>query len=229
MDKIKRSKNYIKAKKLVSSEPISIQKAVQQAKKANLANFDATIELKINVNIDPKDSEQNVRFMCEIPHTLGKTKKVLAFGEFKDQKFKTLTVTKGTESEVDKIFNGKLVPKKDFDLVVASPEFMPKIAKAAKVLGPKGLMPNPKTNTVGKLDEVLKNLDKGQIEVRTQPSNKVIHLSIGTVKSKDNQIVENFNKIVTDLKAHKPDKVKKDFIQSIYIKTSMSPSIKVIA
>lgn len=229
MKKTKRGKNYIKAKKTLSSEPVAIEKAVEQVKSTNLTKFNSTVEVKINVNVDPKDSEQNVRFMCEIPHSLGKTKKVLAFGEFKDAKFKTLTVIKGTEAEVEKVFNGKLVPKKDFDIVVASPEFMPKLAKAAKVLGPKGLMPNPKTNTVGKLDEVLKELDKGQVVVRTQPSNKVIHLSIGTIKSKNEELVENFNKIIVDLNAHKPSKVKKDFIQSVYIKSTMSPSIKVIA
>lgn len=224
-----RGKNYKKAKKLIKSELLEIEKAIELVKKADYSTYTSSIEVKVNLNVDAKDSEQNVRFTCSIPHPFGEQKKVLAFGEFKETKFNTLKVIKGTEETVEKILAGKFNAKKDFDLVICDASFMPKIAKAARILGPKGLMPNPKTNTVGELDKILPMLDKGQVEVRLQPSNKVIHLVIGKITDKDTNLIENYKTLIDEINKHKPTKVKKIFIQSVYIKSSQSPSIGVKA
>lgn len=222
-----RGQKYIKAKKLVKEQSVDIQKAIELIKKADYSNFKSTVEVKVNLNIDPKDSEQNVRFTTSIPHPFGEQKKVLAFGDFKEAKFNTIKVIKGTEKSIEDIIANKLSPKKDFDIVICTAAFMPKIAKAARVLGPKGLMPNPKTNTVGDLDKILPELDKGQVEVRLQPSNKVIHLVIGKLQDEDTKLIANYTKLIEEINKKKPSKVKKTFVQSVFVKSTQSPSVQV--
>jgi len=226
----KRSLKYKEAKKKIGKEGfMSIDKALEKVSKASYSKFDGSIELKINLNIDPKDSEQNVRFTTELPYPTGRKRKVLVFSSDKIEakKYKTIEVIEANEKSIQKVQDGSLAPKKDFDVVVADSKLMPKIAIIAKVLGPKGLMPSPKTGTVGDVLEILKSLDKGQIEIRSQHNNKVVHLVLGNIKTKQEYLVENFNKIMEEIKKNKPAKVKKSFVQSIYISASMSPSIKV--
>lgn len=223
----KHSKKYKQNKKAIGQKEYSIDEAIKLAKDKNLAKFGGSIELKVNVNIDPKDSEQNIRFLTTLPHYTMDKKKVLVFGEFKNEKFKNVEPIKGDEKTVDNILSNKVQHKKDFDLIITSPAFMPKIAKAARVLGPKGLMPNPKTNTVGDVNSILKELDKGQVEVRSQPSNKVIHLVLGNTKTSDKDLAENYNKLLNEIIKHKPPKVKKGYLQSVFVSATMSPSVRV--
>lgn len=223
-----RGKKYKASKKLIKNDAISIDQAIELIKKADYAKYKSSVEVKVNLNVDIKDSEQNVRFTCTIPHPFGEQKKVLVFGEFKEATFNTLKVIKGTEETIEKILTGKFNAKKDFDIVVCDASFMPKIAKAARILGPKGLMPNPKTNTVGELNKILPMLDKGQVEVRLQPSNKVVHLVIGKIKDTNENLVENYKTLLEEINKHKPSKVKKTFVQSVYIKSSQSPSIQIV-
>ena len=222
-----RGKKYTKAKKLIKEESMPLKEAIEAVKKASYAKFGGVIELKVVVNTDPKDNEQNIRFTCTLPHAFGKKKKVLAFGNFKQGEFKTLEVIGASETSIDDILANKLTPKKDFDMVICEASFMPKLAKAARILGPKGLMPNPKTNTVGELDKILKSLDAGQVEVRVQPSNRVIHLSIGKVETQTEELVKNYKTLIDEINKKKPTKVKKTLIENIYIKATMSPSIKI--
>ena len=105
---------------------------------------------------------------------------------------------------------------------------MPKLAKAARILGPKGLMPSPKTETVGEVEAVLDNLDKGKIEVRSQLDNRVVHLVLGTTKTEETKMKENFDKILEELRKREPAKLKKEFIESVFLSATMSKSAKVI-
>ena len=222
-----RGEKYTKAKKLIKTDTMPLKEAIEAVKKASYAKFGGAVELKVVVNTDPKDSDQNIRFTTTVPHAFGKRKKVLAFDNFKSSEFKTLEVISASETSIDDILANKLTPKKDFDIVICEASFMPKLAKAARVLGPKGMMPNPKTNTVGELDKILKALDGGQVEVRTQPSNRIIHLVIGKTDNSTEELIENYTTLVNEILKKKPTKVKKTLIENIYIKATMSPSVKV--
>lgn len=223
-----RSKKYKTVNKKIKKEELAVEKAIEEIKKASYSKFAGSVELKVNLAIDPKDSEQNVRFVTEIPYPSTKKRNVLVFNE-KEVKgdFKTLNIINATDKSIEDILANKLTPKKDFDLIVTDPKSMPKLAKAARVLGPKGAMPSPKTGTVGNVEEILQNLDKGQVEVRSQHNNRVVHLVIGNTERDTKEIVENFNAIIDALVKHKPAKIKKTFIESAYVSATMSPSIKV--
>lgn len=225
-----RGKQYKKAlKNFKVGKAYSATEAVDLIKKGEYANFKTTFEAKINLNIDPGDNEQNIRFTTSLPHSTGRKKIVLAFTdtEIDSKKYKTLTVIKGDDKAIDQVISNKLVPGKDFTMVVTDPSYMPKIAKIARVLGPKGLMPSPKTETVGEVEKILKNLDGGQIEVRSQPSNRVIHLVLGKTANKTEELTENLKTIIDEVNKHKPTSVKKILIDSVFVKSTMSPSVRV--
>jgi len=227
---MKRGKNYKKAaKSLKPGKLYSVKEAIELVKKAEYTSFKSTFEAKINVGIDVADNEQNIRFTTSLPHSTGRKKIVLAFtdADLSKLKFKSLEVVKGDDKAIESVNTNKLVAGKDFTMVVADPSYMPKIAKIARVLGPKGLMPSPKTETVGDVTKILQNLDGGQIEVRSQPSNKVIHLVLGKTENKAEELAENLNKVIDEINKHKPAKVKKVLIESVYIKSTMSPAVRV--
>jgi len=224
-----RSKQYkTVAKKVNRKVVLPITEAVDLIKKSSYSKFKGSLELKVNLNVDPKDSEQNVRFVTELPFPTGKTKKVLVISDKKiTEKFNTLQVISGGEEIIKKVEEGKLTPQKDFTSVVTEPKYMPNIAKVARILGPKGLMPSPKTGTVGDVEKILKGLDKGQIEIRLQPGNKVVHLTLGTTDSKTEEIAANYKKVIIELKKNKPSKVKKELIISAFLSATMSPAVRV--
>ncbi|HHH14291.1 MAG TPA: 50S ribosomal protein L1 [candidate division WWE3 bacterium] len=229
--KKQRGKKYLEVKKKVNTKKeLPIEEAVKLVKETSYSKFPGKIELKVNVNVDPKDSEQNVRFTTELPHPIpGKKKKVLVFTNEKiEQKdYPNLELTLGDETVIEQIKKGEM-DVSEFDKVVAEPSYMPKIAQIAQILGPKGLMPSPKSNTVGAPKKILTSLNKGQVEVRTQPGNKVIHLVVGSVESKDADIVENIKHLIEEINKNRPAKVKKKFMESAYISATMSPSVKIV-
>ena len=226
---MKRSVKYLKAKEKISTnEGLSINEAIDAVKKLSYSKFTGSIELKVNLNIDPKDSEQNIRFTTELPHPTGKKRKVLALTEENlNSTYNSLEVIKGNDLSIKKIEESKLLPKTDFDMLITEAKFMPQLAKVARILGPKGLMPSPKSNTVGNVKDILNSLDKGQILIRSQPSNRVIHLVLGKANTSTQELIENFNRVIEDIRKNKPPKVKKEFISSIYLSATMGPSIKV--
>ncbi len=228
--KTKRGKKYLKVKEKVNTKKeLSIDEAIKLVKQVSYSKFPGKVELKVNVNIDPKDSEQNIRFTTQLPHPMhDKKKKILIFtNESVDIKeYPNLEITVGDETTIEKIKKGDLEVS-SFDKVAAEPSYMPKVAQIAQILGPKGLMPSPKSNTVGEPKKILNNLNKGQVEVRAQPGNKVIHLVVGTVESKDKELKENIEYLLQEINKNKPNKVKKKFIESAFICATMSPSIKI--
>ena len=211
--------------KFVTLENPTIDQAIETIVSNANANFTEAIELHVNLGIDPRNSEQRVRFTTSLPHGIGKTVKILVIGnESKDEG----NIIYRDSSAIPAILDGKLQPGKDFDMVITSPEMMKDLAKVARVLGPKGMMPSPKNGTVtSKLSATLEEFSKGQIEIKSQPNHAVIHQVVGNISFDKQKIVENIEHLITDLKKRQPSKLKKSFIQSIYVASTMGPSIKV--
>jgi len=217
-----RSKNYQKAKKLVDSNKFyNLVEAVQLAKKIAYSKFKSNIETHIRLNIDLSKSDEQIRTIVKFPKYLGKKPRILAITTQKDASLKAGAIHAGNEDMIDKIAKGWL----DFNMVVAEPKFMSNLGKIAKILGTKGLMPNPKTgtisdNTASKITEIL----AGAIEIKNDTSG-IIHQVIGGVGDSDQDIINNFQLLYSAITKNKSNK--KDFIKTIHLSPSMGPSIKV--
>ncbi|HRY60407.1 MAG TPA: 50S ribosomal protein L1 [Patescibacteria group bacterium] len=221
----KYGKKYKKAVEgLDLKKTYSPDEAIELLKKTNTVKFDATIEFHAKLNIDLSKPEQNVRSTVVLPKGTGKTKRILAFVGDKDEKIAKDAGADfvGLEDLVEKVTKGWL----GFDIAIATPEVMPKIAKVAKFLGSRGLMPNPKVGTV--TTDVAKAIDeikKGKIEFRSD-SLGGIHVGIGKVSFSKEDLLENFNKFYKTLTGAKPSTIKGNFIRSAFISSTMGPGIK---
>jgi len=189
-----RSKRFIESKKLIDKTHLyPIQEALQLLRKISKVNFDASVELHFNLSIDKLSGE------LELPHGTGKKQ----------------TVEIASDKTLGKLKDNLI----DFDVLVAEPKMMPKLAKFAKLLGPKGLMPNPKSGTISdKPEEIKKKLAQGAIRFKSEPKAPLIHLVIGKLSFKDNQLKDNIKKTINTIKPNN--------ITSVYICSSMSPAIK---
>ena len=218
-----RSKNYqdqIATIDKTKEHPIS--EAIDIIKKVSSTKFDASIEVHVNLNTDPTKSDQLIRKSINLPHSIGKKLRVLIFGG-DSKELKSIGVEIGTESTLTKIEGGKV----DVDKVVATPEWMPKLTKVAKILGPKGLMPNPKTGTVTtEPEKIAKDLQSGMIDLKTERA-AVIHTTIGKVSTSNENLEENLKKLVEEIRKSKPESLKKQLIKSVFITSTMSPSVKI--
>ncbi len=202
---------------------MNINEAITKVKESDKAKFDATIEVHINLDLDKK-IEQNVRFTTTLPHGTGKTKRVAVLASKKISN----ADLELTESDIEKLEKSQIRPKVDFDVLVAEPKFMSKLAKAARILGPAGVMPNPKTGTVAEdVEKAVEQIKKGKIEVRTEPTAPNIHTIIGKKSFSDDKLAENYNEIISSIKSNKPQKAKPEFIKSIFISSSMGKSFQV--
>ncbi len=202
----------------------TVDKALELVKEKCKCEFDSTVEVHINLNLDTKKQDQPIRFTTTLPHGTGKDKKVAVFAS---QKVPTADIEL-SESDLDKIEKGELKPKVDFDVVISEPKFMAKIAKVAKILGPAGAMPNPKTGTVtDNVKSAVEQVKKGKIEIRTDPSAPIIHTIIGKRSFETKKLVENFDEVLGSLKQQKPSKAKPDWIKSIFVTTTMGPSVQI--
>lgn len=193
-------------------------------KELGTAKFDESVEIHIKLNIDPKQTDQTVRGSVLLPHGIGKTKRVLAF--VRGDKIKEAEEAGadyiGDQETIDKILNGWF----EFDAVVATPDMMPVISKLGKVLGPRGLMPNAKAGTVTQdIGRVIKEIKMGKIEFKTDKLAN-IHTVIGKVSFDEEKLKENFIALVDAILKARPPSVKGQYIKSIYITTTMGPSIK---
>lgn len=224
IEKKKPSKRYSEISKQVEkSKTYSLTEAVELIKKTATTKFDSSIEAHVNLRIDPGKQEQQIRTTTTLPHGNGKKVKVLVFGAKDSKAIKDSGALVGDEETLGEIEKGKI----DFDKVVATPEWMPKLAKVAKVLGPKGLMPNPKSGTVSaEPEKVVKELSSGLIEIKTENS-PIIHAVIGKASFKNQDLEVNITSLIEAIKAAKPSEVKKELIASIFLTSSMGPSIKV--
>jgi len=200
------------------------QEALNQIKNDCKTNFDSTVELHINLNLDVKKADQMIRFSTILPNGTGKTVRVAVFAstEIKEADLNL------KEEDLDLILNGKLRVGNDFDLVVAEPAFMPKISKVARVLGPAGVMPNPKNGTVSAdVKKAVEQLKKGKIEVRTEQNFPIIHTVIGKCSFDTTKLEENLSEIIGALKQNRPSKAKPDWIKSIFLSSTMGGSYQV--
>jgi len=201
------------------------EEAIELAKKTSSVKFDASIEVHLRLGIDPSKGDQQIRSTIIFPHTIGKTKTVAAFvppDKEKEAKGAGADIVGGEEliEEIKK--SGKI----NFEVAVATPDMMPKLAKVAKILGPKGLMPNPKTETVGPdVKKMIEELKKGKVTFKNDDTSN-IHQIIGKVSLEDKQLLENLNAFLEAVEKAKPASSKGVYIKSATISSSMGPGIK---
>lgn len=223
---MKRSKKYKQALKHLEKEKLyPIEEALDLLRKAGETKFDSSIEVHINLNIDPKNGEQQVRGLVNLPHGTGKNRSVAVFTENKQEEAKkTGAQVVGGSQLIKEIAESKKI---DFDIAVADPDIMKDLAKIAKILGPKGLMPSPKAGTVtADIEKTVKDLLEGQVSFKNDDTGN-IHQVIGKLSWDIKKLKENFEILLNKIKSQRPAGIKGDFIKSISLCSSMSPSIKV--
>lgn len=224
---MKKGKKYLEAsKKVDKAVSYTVEEAINLVKETSITNFDSSVELAIRLNLDTKKADQQLRGALVLPNGTGKTKKVLVIA-------KGPQAEAAREAGADYVGDLDMLEKIekenwfDFDTMIATPDMMPALGKIGKVLGPKGLMPNPKTGTVTMdtktaVDEV----KKGRVEYRTDSYGNV-HVAIGKVSFDTTALVENLNAFVSLIIKSKPSVVKGKYILNVSVSSSMGPGIKI--
>lgn len=209
----------------ITKKKLSISEAIAEVKKNAKAKFDESVEVHVRLAINPKKSDQQVRGVAELPHGTGKKVKIAVFTETeKKQAEESGADTVGGEELVEKI---KSSGKIDADIAVATPEMMPRLAKIAKILGPRGLMPNPKNKTVTpKIKEVIESLKKGRADFKNDATAN-IHQVIGKISYEPERLKENFESFMEALKKEKPRAIKGKFVENVSICSTMGKSVEV--
>ena len=212
-------------KKVDATKAYSVEEAVALAKETNIAKFDATVEVAYKLNVDPKKADQQIRGAVVLPNGTGKTQTVLVFA--KGEKAKEAEAAGadfvGDDDMVQKIQGGWF----DFDVVVATPDMMATVGKLGRVLGPKGLMPNPKTGTVTMdVTKAVNEVKAGKVTYRVDKAGNV-HVPIGKVSFEDDKLVENFKTINDVLVKAKPSAAKGQYIKNISVTTTFGPGVHV--
>ena len=223
----KYGKKYVEASKNVDKDKLyNVDDAIKLVKQTSTTKFDSTVEVAIKLNIDSKKSDQQLKGSLSLPNGTGKTKKVLviAKGDFAEEAKKAGADYVGDKDMLDKIKNENWF---DFDVVVATPDMMPEVGKIGNILGPRNLMPNPKTGTVTpKVGAVVADIKKGMVTYKNDKFGNV-HTVIGKVSFDETKLSENLKYVITTIAKAKPNSVKGVFIQNIAISTTMGPGIKV--
>ena len=223
----KHGKKYVEASsKIDSTKLYTLDEAVKLVKETNVTKFDSTIDVAIKLNIDAKKSDQSLRGSFVLPNGTGKTKRVLviAKGDAAKAAKDAGADYVGDKDMIDKIANENWF---DYDVIVATPDMMPELGKIGKVLGPKGLMPNPKTGTVTTdVVKAINDINKGMVAYKNDSFGN-IHTIIGKASFDAKKLAENLSYVVTTIAKAKPSSVKGVFINSISIATTMGPAIKV--
>ncbi|MCR5564536.1 MAG: 50S ribosomal protein L1 [Gammaproteobacteria bacterium] len=223
----KKGKKYTEAlAKFDSKQAYSVEEAVKLVKELSFEKFDATVEIAFRLNLDPRKAEQNLRGAFVLPNGTGKTKKVLVFA--KGDKAKEAEAAGadyvGDAEYVEKIMKGWF----DFDTVVATPDMMATIGKLGRVLGPRGLMPNPKTGTVTMdVTKAVADVKAGKVEYRVDKVGN-IQLGLGKVSFSAEKLAENVNFTIDLISKLKPTTVKGTFIKNITISSTMGPGVKIV-
>ena len=219
-------KKYKEAAKLIDrTVSYELAEAVDLTKKSATAKFDETIELAVRLGVDPKKADQQIRGAVVLPHGTGKTQKVLVFA--KGEKLKEAEAAgadfAGDSEYITKIQQGWF----DFDVIVATPDMMGEVGKLGRVLGPKGLMPNPKTGTVTfDVTKAINEIKAGKVEYRVDKSGN-IHVPVGKKSFDDAKLVENINTVIETLVKVKPATAKGVYLKNIAIASTMGPGVKV--
>ncbi|HYF96462.1 MAG TPA: 50S ribosomal protein L1, partial [Patescibacteria group bacterium] len=222
----RKGKKYRKNAELIEKDKTySLEEALELACKTATTKFDSTLELHVRLDVDPKQADQNIRDSVVLPAGTGKTIKVAVFAdEANAKKAKAAGADVAGEEEIlAQLDKGNI----DFDVLIAMPSLMVKLAKYAKTLGPKGLMPNPKSGTVtADVVKAVQQSKAGKIEYRVD-SNGIIHVSAGKVSFGGKKLKENADALIASIKQNKPASVKSAYIRSVYATTSMGPSVPV--
>ncbi len=220
-------KKYLAAlQQIDDSKAYPLEEAVELLKKIAYANFDETVDVVLLLGVDPTKADQMVRGSVVLPHGTGKEPKVLVFakGEKAKEAKEAGADFVGDEDLVEKIQKEKWV---DFDVAIATPDMMSKVGKLGKILGPRGLMPNPKTGTVTfEVEKAIKDSKKGKLNFRVDKYGNV-HMIIGKKSFSNEWLVENFLAAYDAILRAKPAAAKGRYVKNIYLSTTMSPSIKV--
>jgi len=222
----KAGKKYTAALKQVESKPYSIDQAVPLVQKVKFAKFDETVELHMRLGVDPKHADQMVRGTVVLPNGLGKSKKVLVIASGDK-------LREATEAGADIVGGDDMVAKiqtenwTDFDAVIATPDMMRSVGKLGKILGPRGLMPNPKTGTVTvDVAQAVKEVKMGKVEFRVDKTG-VIHVPVGKVSFATDKLMENANSLLQAVVKAKPAAAKGKYVRSVTICSTMGPGVPV--
>lgn len=225
---MKKGKKYIKAMELVEKhKAYTKEEAIDLVKKTSTSNFDGSVEIAVRLNVDTKKTDQQVRGALVLPNGTGKAKRVLVLTK-NDSQAKAAKEAGaefvGGEELIDKIAKENWL---DFDVIIATPEMMPLLGKIGKLLGPRGLMPNPKTGTVTTdTKKAIEDVKKGRIEFRTDSYGNV-HAIIGKVSFDSAKLVENLDAFMNVIIKSKPTTVKGQFIKNVSVSSTMGPGIKI--
>ena len=223
----KYGKKYVEASKNIDkSKFYDVKEAIKLAKESSVTSFDSSIEVAIKLNVDPKKADQQLRGSLVLPNGTGKTRKVLVIA-------KGDAAQAAKDAGADYVGDADMIEKIekenwfDFDVIVATPEMMPILGKLGRVLGPKGLMPNPKTGTVTmNTAKAVEDIKKGMVQYKTDSYGN-IHSIIGKVSFDKTKLLENINYIYKTIVKSKPQAVKGTFVENVSISTTMGPGIKI--
>jgi large subunit ribosomal protein L1 len=214
-------KNVVKTKSKIYS---SLDEAIQTLKETATAKFTESVELHANLNIDPKYADQQLRTTVTLPHGVGKQMTIAVLTNdtnFEEAKTAGADIV-GSNELIEDITQGNI----NFDLLIATPDMMPKLAKLGRVLGPKGLMPSPKSGTVSNtLTETLTDFKKGKFEYKADKTG-VVHVTFGKVNFTEIQLRENLETLYNSIEKNRPSGVKGKYFKSVFLCTTMGPSIK---
>src|SRR5215813_1562502 len=219
-------KKYSAAAKLVEAKPYTVEEAVPLVQKVKFAKFDETVELHLRLGVDGKHADQMVRGTVVLPNGLGKSKKVLVITSGDKQR-------EAQEAGADIVGGEEMVAKiqqenwTDFDAVIATPDMMRSVGRLGKVLGPRGLMPNPKTGTVTTdVASAVKEVKAGKVEFRTDKT-ALVHVPVGKISFDPEKLVENAATVITSVIKAKPSVAKGKYIKGCYLSSTMGPGVSI--
>lgn len=219
------AKKYQTAKKQVESRTYNVREALELIKKIKFTGFDETVDLAVRLGVDPKHSDQMVRGSVVLPHGTGKKVRIVVFAKGENEREATEAGADvvGSEDLFEKINKGWL----EFDKVVATPDMMGMVGKLGKILGPRGLMPNPKAGTVTfEVAKAIRDIRKGRVEFKVEKAGN-IHVSVGKVSFDAQKLTDNVNTIMESIVKAKPASAKGAYIKSITLSSTMGPGVSV--